>query len=201
MRSCVLVLAALVGACGSPPGSAGAPPEPDETAGPVAGPSEPPPATGPKSVYTTLDPDVCVATEVDEETGGTTQRCPGVAGYTLLVHDFDARMTVDVVTPDGAVFPLGYPSVITSAFSSLGPSAEWRIEGAGATARPVGLVIRVNVQAGEEQIRPTLTVARVSATGACVTDRIGPSADANERARRAADGAAGRPCLEGLPPG
>ena len=152
--------------------------------------------TPPRSVYTPLTEDACRTVSVDTETGDATQACPGVAGYTLLVHEADVRQSVDIVAPGGAVYPLDYWSVITSGFSSVGPRAEWRV--AGRRARPVALIVRVN--ASEDPARPDrttsyLAVARVSASGACVTDRIAPSADMNVRARRAADRASGRPCL------
>ena len=151
----------------------------------------------PHSVYTTLDPDACTLIDSNPDEDWSTQRCPGTAGYSLLVHEGDLRQSVDVVAPGGAVFPLDYWSVITPSFSALGPRAEWRVEGTGRRARPVALIVRVNVQTGEDPSRSTsvLAVARVSASGACVTDRIEPSADANVRARRAADRASGRPCL------
>lgn len=153
--------------------------------------------TPPHSVYTTLDPDACTLVEANPDEGWSTQRCPGTAGYHLLVQEGDLRQSVDVVAPDGSVFPLDYWSVITPSFSALGPRAEWRVEGTGRQARPVALIVRVNAQTGEDPYRSTsyLAVARVSASGACVTDRIVPSADANVRARHAADRAASRPCL------
>ncbi|HEX8429954.1 MAG TPA: hypothetical protein VF625_01660 [Longimicrobium sp.] len=145
-----------------------------------------------RSVYTSLES--CRLVRTDEETGGTTQRCPGVGGHALEVTDFDARVSVDVITPDRRRHRLSYPGVITSNFSSLGPRAEWRLRG----SRPFALIVRVN--AFENPERPSertsyLAVARVSPGRICVTDRIRPSADANARARRAADRSAGRPCL------
>ena len=156
------------------------------------------PDTLPRSVYTPLTEGACRTVSVDTETGDAAQTCPGTAGYTLRVHESDARQSVDVVAPGGAVFPLDYRGVITSGFSSVGPRAEWRVAGTGRRARPVALIVRVN--ASENPERPerttsTLAVARVSASGACVTDRIAPSADTNAWARRAADHSAGRPCL------
>lgn len=151
----------------------------------------------PRSVYTTLDPDECRTLTVEYESGSSTQACPGTAGFSLLVHEDDGRQTVDVVAPDGTGHALDFGSTVTPAFSSLGPRAEWRVEGTGRAARPVALIVRVNAQ--EDPDRPSrttsyLAVARVSPSGACVTDRIGPSVDANARARRAADRAAGQPC-------
>ena len=149
----------------------------------------------PRSVYTPLTPDACTTVAMDD--GGSAQRCPGTAGYALLIYEDDLHQTVDVVASGGAAYPLDYWSVVTSAFSVVGERAEWRVEGTGRRARPVALTVRVTAQTGEEPVRYTsmLAVARVSAAGACVTDVILASADMNARARRAADRSAGRPCL------
>ena len=52
----------------------------------------------------------------------------------------DARVSIDIVTPDGRVHPLNYWSVVTSAFSNAGPRAEWRMQ----RGRPIALIVRVN---------------------------------------------------------
>lgn len=150
-----------------------------------------------RSVYTSLAEGECRLVERDEETGATTSRCPGVAGHALLVHDYDARMTVDVVAPDGRTHRLRYSGVITSAFSTLGPRAEWRMR----NGDPIALIVRVN--AFEDPETPDaatsyLAVARITPGEVCVIDRIAPSADANEAARRAADRSASRPCRRDL---
>ena len=147
-----------------------------------------------RSVYTSLDTARCRLLSRHEETGGTLHRCRGVAGYALQVADDDARMSVNVVTSAGRVHELVYWGTITHNFSSLGPRAEWRMRG----ERPIALIVRVNANedpANPERTTSYLAVARVSARGSCVTDRIRPSANANELARRAADRSAGRPCL------
>lgn len=150
-----------------------------------------------RSVYTSLAEADCRLVEKDEETGATSSRCPGTAGYALLVHDYDARMTVDVVAPGGRTHRLSYSGVITSAFSTLGPRAEWRMR----NGDPIALIVRVN--AFEDPAAPTratsyLAVARITDREVCVTDRIPPSATANEAARQAADLSASRPCKRGL---
>lgn len=149
------------------------------------------------SVYTSLAEADCRLVEKDEETGATSSRCPGTAGYALLVHDYDARMTVDVITPDSRTHRLRYSGVITSAFSSLGPRAEWRMR----DGKPVALIVRVNAfENPETPDRATsyLAVARITAREVCVTDRIPPAANANEAARQAADQSASRPCMRDL---
>jgi hypothetical protein len=149
-----------------------------------------------RSVYTSLAEPACRVVRRDEETGGTTSRCPGTAGYTLMVHDDDARMSIDVVAPGGRTHRLRYWAVITSAFSSLGPRAEWRMRG----GTPIALIVRVNAFENPEvpdRATSYLAVAKITARETCVTDRIPPGADANEAARRAADQSASRPCRPG----
>lgn len=150
-----------------------------------------------RSVYTSLAEAECRLVERDEESGATSMRCPGTAGYALLMHDFDARMTVDVIAPGGATHRLRYSGVITSAFSSLGPRAEWRMRGEA----PIALIIRVNAfENPDTPDRATsyLAVAKITANAACVTDRIPPSANANEVAQQAADQSASKPCMRDL---
>lgn len=151
------------------------------------------------SVYSPLDEAQCRVTEMDEESGSSTSRCPGVAGHVLNVHDGDARVSIDVVTPDGRVHELNYWSVVTGAFSNVGPRAEWRVRGQGSRTRPLALIVRVNAsehveEDGSNRRVSYLAVAKITARQICVTDRIPPVPDANTLARRAADSSAGRPC-------
>jgi hypothetical protein len=213
MRVSAVCLAGLLclGACGNEesPGeksaagasqarSAGAPPADS------ASPAGMPPAPGTvadtgaiSSVYTSLEHD-CRLLEVDEESGSSSQRCPGTAGYALKVMEGDVRMSIDVVAPDGKAHELNYWSVITSGFSSLGPRAEWRMRG----GRPIALIVRVNASENPEdssQLTSYLAVAKITPREICVTDRIAPAPNANESARTAADSSAGRPCLSAAP--
>lgn len=152
------------------------------------------------SVYTSLAEKDCRVVEVEEETGSSSSRCPGTAGYALNAHDGDARVSIDVVAPDGKVHELNYWGVITHGFSSPGPRAEWRMRG----GRPIALIVRVNASEDPENAERTtsyLAVAKITPRETCVTDRIGPSPTANEQARAAADRSAGRPCLTEVPQG
>ena len=63
---------------------------------------------------TSLSAPACVTMEVQTEGGNSTQRCPGVSGYELLVVDSDSRMTITVVDPKGHVWPLSYDQVIAA---------------------------------------------------------------------------------------
>jgi hypothetical protein len=149
------------------------------------------------SVYTSLGEDRCRTTQVDEESGFSRQRCRGLYGYNLVVHDDDARVSIDVHPPTGAPSELDFWEVVTRAFSSLGPRAEWRIS----NRRVRALIVRVN--ANEDAERPNLVtsylvVARPVRGRWCVTHRIAPSPNANSLARRAADATAPR-CLTAAP--
>lgn len=148
-----------------------------------------------ESVYTDIAPARCKTVETHEEGASSVQKCAGVAGYELLVEDDDSRQSVTVVSPDGKRHPLNYWQVITSAFSSLGEKAEWRVEKKGGKLRPFALIVRVN--ASENPEKPDektsyLAVAKITADAVCVTDKV----KTNEAARQAADASAAKPCLE-----
>lgn len=152
-----------------------------------------------QSVYTSIAARDCATVSTNEEGARSTQRCKGVGGYGLLVEDADARTSVTVVAPGGKKHDLKYWQVVTTAFSSIGGKAEWRVRRQGARDVPVALIVRLNASDNAERPdKPTsyLVVAKITPQQVCVTDRIDPAADANEQARRAADTAASRPCVE-----
>jgi hypothetical protein len=152
-----------------------------------------------QSVYTSLGGRDCKTISTHEEGAQSTQRCAGVGGYGLLVEDFDSRMSVTVVAPGGKQHDLKYGQVITTGFSGVGEKAEWRVKRQGKRVVPVALIVRLNAiedGAHPEKTTSYLTVAKITPGQVCVTDKITPSANANEEARRAADTAASRPCIE-----
>jgi hypothetical protein len=147
------------------------------------------------SVYTDLASTRCKTIETSDEGAFSLQKCPGVAGYELLVEDADSRQSVTVVSPDGKKHPLNYWQVITTGFSSLGEKAEWRVEKKGGKLRPFALIVRVNANENPEkpaQKTSYLAVTKITDEHICVTDKV----QTNEEARRAADAAADKPCLK-----
>ncbi|HEX8722592.1 MAG TPA: hypothetical protein VF736_18390 [Pyrinomonadaceae bacterium] len=157
------------------------------------------PAARIESVYTDLSAARCKTVETSEEAASSVQKCPGVAGYGLLVEDNDLRQSVTVVAPDGKRHPLNYWQVVTTAFSSVGDKAEWRVAREGRRLRPIALIVRVNASENPEspeQKTSYLAVAKITAGGVCVTDKVKGGPSANEEARRAADASADKPCLE-----
>jgi len=88
--------------------------------------------------------------------------------------------------------------VSKGAFATLGQKAEWRVANRNGKDVPIALIVRLEVQAGGTVKGGSyLTVSKITGQGICVTDRIDPAADANEKARAAADASANRPCLAG----
>jgi hypothetical protein len=165
-------------------------PLPNATLAPRAGDREEP------GHYTSLAPAGCKVIDTDEEAGGSTSICPGMGGYKLRVLDGDARMSIDVIAPDGGRHPLDLWTVASGAFSSLGPRAEWRF--AADDRAPTALIVRFEAYEFPEQPEPTtsyLLVARLAGKDTCLTARIAPGSSQNLRAREAADRAAGAPCL------
>ena len=153
-----------------------------------------------QSVYTSLGERQC-RTVKSAEAGddGYEGRCRGVAGYTLLLSEGDLRQNITVITPKGTKHSLDLWDVISGAFSSVGPKAEWRMTKRNGKPLPVALIVRYN--ANEDPEAPTkqnsyLAVSKITATEICVTDKILPGPKANEDARRAADTAATKPCLK-----
>lgn len=146
-----------------------------------------------KSVYTDLDDTKCKTLEFNPDEGGSYKgECKGTAGYKLHVMEGDLRQSVNVVAPNKAVHELKLWEHF-SAFSSLGPRAEWRLNG----KKPVALIVRLNVSENPEDASKTtsyLIVAKITPDFACVTDVIKPSKTQNADARVAADTSANIAC-------
>jgi len=152
------------------------------------------------SVYTSLEVKQCRTMKTDDsEADGYEGRCRGAGGYALIVSEGDLRQNVTVVTPKGAKHSLELWDVISGGFSRVGPKAEWRMATQNGKLSPVALIIRYNASEDPAQSNKTtsyLAVAKITASEICVTDKIPPGAKANDDARRAADTAAGKPCLK-----
>jgi len=154
----------------------------------------------PTSTYTNLGEKYCRTLKSSDAEGGEyLGRCAGVAGYTLLVTEGDLRQNITVVTPKGAKHSLELWSVVSSAFSSLGAKAEWRVKKAKNKITPTALIVRYNASENPEKPDQTasyLAVIKITTTEICVTDKVSPGAKANEDARKLADESATKPCLK-----
>jgi len=151
------------------------------------------------SVYTDLAGARCVAVSEVKETGASLSRCPGIGGWGVLVAYDDQRMSVILDPPGGKQQPLNFWDVITTSFSSLGAKAEWRVTRRNGKMEPVALIVRVNTTSEQGGKTSYLAVAKIGLEQSCVTNRVGPVPNANEKAREFADHASDAPCLKALP--
>ena len=153
-----------------------------------------------RSMYTSLAEKQCRKIKSAEDgDDGYEGRCRGVAGYALLLSEGDLRQNITVITPKGAKHSLELWDVISGAFSSVGPNAEWRMARQNGKLAPVALIVRYNASENPDQpdkLNSYLAVSKITPTEICVTDKILPGPNANEDARRAADTAATKPCLK-----
>jgi hypothetical protein len=145
-----------------------------------------------KSVYTSLDAKDCKTVEQSDEGAGWYRgECKGVGGFKLEVTEGDIRQSVNVISPSGKKFELGFGQV-SSAFSAVGQKAEWRTK----AGKPVALIVRFNVSDPEDSTKTTshLIVSKISKNEACITDVVAPSKTQNAQAQKFADAALTKPC-------
>jgi hypothetical protein len=146
------------------------------------------------SVYTSLSN--CKTVNVIRDS--SVQACAGYGGYNLQLEYGDARESITVIDAKRKKHPLDLWTVISSGFSSVGKKAEWRIARRNGKSVPIALIVRLDASDNPEdstKVTSYLAVAKITPSKICVTDKIMPSATANEEARRAADVAADKPCL------
>lgn len=110
----------------------------------------------------------------------------------------DLRQSIDVVAPNKKIFELDLTGNVSTAFSSVGEKAEWRVTGGkGKTVTPTALIIRYNASENADdstKLTSYLVVAKITKTEICVTDVVKPGANANEQARKLADLSTAKPC-------
>ncbi len=157
------------------------------------------------SVYTDLGEKGCKTIELDEEGAGSYRgRCKGVGGFQLDVLEGDIRQSIDVIFPDGSKSELNFWQVVSGAFSSVGPRAEWRVRTVNKKPVPFALIVRFDTSHEDpdsEEYRAIktsyLVVSKIEGGKACVTDIVLPTTkEQNVVARKLADASAGKPCRE-----
>jgi hypothetical protein len=155
-----------------------------------------------QSIYTDLGQKACKMIMVDPGPGeSSTQQCPGVASYKLLIHEGDLRQSITVVKPDGSKHDLDFWSKVGSGgFSYVGPRAEWRVKRVKGKIIPVALIVRLEVSEGgsdnPDKKTSYLTVSKITPAKICLTDSVRPSPNMNVEARRLADNSASKSCIE-----
>ena len=156
------------------------------------------PADPVTSVYSSLSKCRKVASDVIS----STHLCGGIGGYKLQREYGDDRESITVISPNGKKHQLEFWNIISSAFSHVGEKAEWRVIRKKGKVTPVALIVRFTASENSgDTSKPTslisyLAVAKITPQKICVTDKITPSATANEEARVAADASADKPCVE-----
>ena len=142
-----------------------------------------------KSVYTPISNAKCETKNTSPVSGYLI--CPGASGYNLEVLDDDARMSVNVISPDERSFELDFWGHFRN-FSYVGEQAEWRMKG----KNPVALIIRYNVSDRGDGDKKTsyLMVAKITKNSVCVTNIVRPGKNQNLTAQKLADKAAAKPC-------
>lgn len=108
-------------------------------------------------------------------------------------------MSVTVVDPQGREWPLSYDKVISPHFSSVGPTALWRVVEVGSDGDSMALVVKVNANEDPDSEKTTeyWAVARVTPSGSCVTDRVKAGSEEKARLDGAISAVKARPCLLG----
>lgn len=159
-----------------------------------------------ESVYTDLRDGACVK-EIDKTDPNETPylRCPGAAGYSLIVRLVDSgRESIEVVDAANRIHALNFHEFVTRSMSNLEGKAEWRVETRDGKQTPIALIARVQAREDsgdpEKVTQSYLAVAKITADEVCVTDRIAESGEQLTEARHAADSAGTRPCAPAQPP-
>lgn len=153
-----------------------------------------------KSIYTDLAAEKCKTIESNPDEGGSyVGECAGVGGYKLEVLEGDIRQTINVIFPSGKKSELNFWTNVSSAFSSVGDKAEWRVNNKDKNPEPYALIVRYNASENPEQPEKTtsyLVVTKITKDAACITDIVKPSKDQNVTARKLADESANKACIE-----
>lgn len=151
-----------------------------------------------RSLYTDLAANKCKTLSLEPESESSTQQCPGLAGYRVRVEEGDLRQNLRLIPPGKKEVSLELWTVVSSAFSSLGPRAEWRVVQQNGKTVPIALILRYNASENPEDaslITSYLVVVKLIPGAICVTDKIKPGAGANLAAQKAADASANKACL------
>lgn len=159
-----------------------------------------------ESVHSDIRGGACMR-EIDKTDPNETPylRCPGPAGYSLIVRQVDSgRESIEVVDPANRTHALNYQEVVTRSMSNLAGKAEWRLEVKDGKPAPTALIVRVQAREDsgdpEKVTRTFLAVAKITPGDVCVTDRIEEAGQQPAQIQKVADSAQARPCAPPQPP-
>ena len=159
-------------------------------------------AQGVQSIYTDLRGKGCKTLERDDEAAGyLLEECQGVAGYKVHLAHGDDRSNIEIVGPEGSKYDLNFGQIGGGGFSSLGAKAEWRVKKAQGKLVPIALIVRFDLVTDSSRPEKTtsyLVVSKITPREVCRIGRVEPGPNANQEARRMADGSASKPCIKPL---
>ena len=153
-----------------------------------------------ESIYTDLKAEKCRTIESSEEGAGYYRgKCKGVGGYELEVVEGDIRQSINIVqAASGDKWELDFWRVVSSAFSSVGDKAEWRVQRVNGKIKPIALIVRYNTNEdpeNTEKLTSRLVITKIEGEYVCVTNIVQPVRNQNVIARQLADVARFKPCL------
>lgn len=147
------------------------------------------------SQYTSLKMKDCI--DLDQGHEYSIQQCPAFDAYELRSIFADLRQSLTLVK-DGQEYPLDFYTTISGGFSRLGNVLEWRFEKTKKAPKLRALITRFTVEDQPDSTKPTsyLVVTKITADEICVVDKVPPTKQQNEKARRIADKAHSLSCLK-----
>lgn len=155
-----------------------------------------------ESIYTSLGEKDCKKLPDRTDDGVVyAAECKGVGGFKVVHLASEHSSIFDLKDSSGRTYELNLRSVIrTAAPAMLGEKIEWRVRRTKGKVEPYALIARYNVFDNPDKSnnwKSFLVVVKIAADSVCVTSLVDPSVKSqNEQARRFADAAAAKPCLE-----
>ncbi|NND61370.1 MAG: hypothetical protein HKN49_14015 [Gammaproteobacteria bacterium] len=157
-----------------------------------------------ESAVTTLDIFGCEERiDYDDPNETTFHVCPGVADYQLIVRKVGSgRKSIDVVTPDGEIYPLDLQDTVSRDMIELSDEATWRVQSTDGKLLPVAVVVGVAVRGSlDDPTKITAryhTIARIAGSESCITTRLADNEVNAAQVEALADKAVNQPCLPAL---
>jgi hypothetical protein len=145
-----------------------------------------------ESRYTSMDGKGCKKTESqDQDGGGVSLCCPGLAGYVVVLSEDDIRQTVSVGQSQRQAFKEPAAETFFGPPNVTDPTVEWRVLKG---QKPFAIIMRWRTPTGEEKkgqpyANQVLIVTRLPPGAVCHVAYVDAKAntDANMLARKAAD--------------
>jgi len=148
-----------------------------------------------ESSYTSIAQQDCQTLESDNL--GSIQECEPFAGMKITVIEGDVRQSI-TLTREDKKYELNFWNTISSGFSSLGLTLEWRYK-RNHKDNPLGMIVRLEVNEDEEdldKVTSYLVVSKITEQEICVVGKVEPQKDQNDVAQRMVESATQMTCLK-----